>query len=426
MMFALVFHVVAICQLASIGVVESFVSTSPVSNRNAVNQHSNLWSSSGVAPTVSYLDSLSTTTVRSDAEQERKLDLLDDALRSNPDSAADLLSQFNQLRGNGESLVQSEQFVSDLLDGLGDSDANGSLPWWTKIRPLTRFSRRARLASFQRVLDMSTPSADEIESIDEDGDARERRRRRSFLVLIRALADSETEDEEEDDSGTFKDILKRGRAASIAVLEKAARRDLRSTIKTDDMKKRTPPGLETPTYSVIGQRAGYEIRHYEPFSVCSVQMNRRRPTDASKTDAKISSPQLNGASSFGALAGYLFGKNQQSTSMKMTTPVLSEGVGDQKSMSFVLPSEFWEEGRLQLAPRPLEESGVQLQRNDGGDRAALMFGGFASKKDVEARKTQLLEGLSRDKEWMVDSGATITLAQYNDPFTPPWKRRNEV
>jgi hypothetical protein len=64
--------------------------------------------------------------------------------------------------------------------------------------------------------------------------------------------------------------------------------------------------------------------------------------------------------------------------------------------------------------------------NDGGDFAVVMFGGFAGKKDVEERKKQLLEILSKDSEWTAEPNATITLAQYNDPFTPPWKRRNEV
>ena len=45
--------------------------------------------------------------------------------------------------------------------------------------------------------------------------------------------------------------------------------------------------------------------------------------DPSKTDAEIANPQLKGASGFGALAGYLFGKNEHATAMKMTTPVFT-------------------------------------------------------------------------------------------------------
>jgi 23S rRNA maturation mini-RNase III len=256
---------------------------------------------------------------------------------------------------------------------------------------------------------MSTPSSDETESIGDDADADLRRMRRSFVVLLRALA----EDDVSKKSGT-----------AITQLEKQARREVNAKFQTNDMANRVPEGLETPTYSVLASRSGYEIRLYEPFTVCSVAMNKSRPAESSKTDAKISNPQLKGASAFGALAGYLFGKNSESTAMKMTTPVLSVGEGAERYMSFVLPSKFW--NGLDTAPKPLENSGVVLEKKDGGNRAAVMFGGFAATKNVEERTKQLLDGLAKDAEWTAERGASVTLAQYNDPFTPPWKRRNEV
>jgi hypothetical protein len=259
-------------------------------------------------------------------------------------------------------------------------------------------------------LELSTPSSEETESIGDDADADLRRRRRSFVVLLRALAEE--------------DVSKKSGTA-ITQLEKQARREANAKFQTTDMANRVPEGLETPTYSVLASsRSGYEIRRYEPFTVCSVAMNKPRPTESSKTDAMISNPQLKGASAFGALAGYLFGKNQASTAMKMTTPVLSAGEGAERYMSFVLPSKFW--NGLDTAPKPLDNSGVVLEKKDGGDRAAVMFGGFAAKKDVEDRTKQLLDGLAKDAEWTAEEGASVTLAQYNDPFTPPWKRRNEV
>jgi len=155
-----------------------------------------------------------------------------------------------------------------------------------------------------------------------------------------------------------------------------------------------------------------------------------------KTDAKVSMPQLSGASSFGALAGYLFGKNSEETAMKMTTPVLTtnagldvddaSSAGDTKEMSFVLPSNYWAKDGTTRAPQPLDGSGVRLQRDDGGTRATLMFGGFANKAEVKERKAQLLSLLGGDTDYVMSEGAKITLSQYNDPFTPPWKRLNEV
>lgn len=329
--------------------------------------------------------------------------LLDDALRYNSSAAKELLSNLDTMRSNNVTQAEIERYVNHLLDIVND------YAWWS-VRALRRFSRRARRASLVRVLHLSMPVDETQESNDPKADE-QRRKRRSLVVLLRALADDE-----------LKESSYRGMPA-ITLLEKAARREQRDIYTTQDMATRLPEGLETPEYSVICNRAGYEIRNYKPFSVCSVAMNKPRPADSSKTDA-TTNPQLAGASSFGALAGYLFGKNQESTAMKMTTPVLKTGEGDDSQMSFVLPSEFW--NGVESAPKPLDKSGVVLEMNDGGDFAVVMFGGFAGKKDVEERKKQLLEILSKDSEWTAEPNATITLAQYNDPFTPPWKRRNEV
>ena len=95
-------------------------------------------------------------------------------------------------------------------------------------------------------------------------------------------------------------------------------------------------------------------------------------------------------------------------------------------MSFVMPSDYWAEDGVTTAPQPLDGSGVKLQRNEGGTRAVVMFGGFASKADIAKRKEQLLKGVEADKDYTVKEGRNVTLAQYNDPFTPGWKRRNEV
>ena len=364
--------------------------------------------------TASYLDSLSVprvvtlTTTKVIIDDE--ISLLDDALQSNITAAATLLAKISVLEGRDR-----EAFVSNLLDTIDSTD-----PWWSKIRPLTRFSRRARRASLRRVLDLSTPIASEEEQAGDELD--QRSRRRSLVIILRSLAKQEDEGAQ-----VMVQSPSRNHVPAIVLLEKAARRDARATIRPQDMINRLPRGLETPNYTVVVERPTFEVRHYDPFAVCSVAMNKPRPVDATDTtDAKVSNPQLAGASSFGALAGYLFGKNQQQTSMKMTTPVLSSGDGDARQMSFVLPSDYWQEDGLNSAPKPLDGSGVTLQRDEGGLRAVVMFGGFATKKDVETRTHQLLEGLRKDKEWQADQDASVCLAQYNDPFTPPWKRRNEV
>jgi len=196
------------------------------------------------------------------------------------------------------------------------------------------------------------------------------------------------------------------------------------------MLKRTPSDLETPKYRVLASRKnGLEIRRNEQFSVCSVTMKELSGNTSGsdkESAAKLSNPQLSGATSFGALAGYLFGKNEQSKAMKMTTPVFTEGEGDLKKMSFVLPSDYWTDGSVNEAPKPLSDSAVKVASVEGCERAVLAFGGFGRKADVAVQSKKLRDMLEMDKEWMVVGDAPVTLAQYNDPFTPPWKRRNEV
>jgi hypothetical protein len=366
-----------------------------------------------------------------DSDDQGLLDMLGNALEgsmatgSASASASVLVEKLNMLRSRDDGQEAMTEALDKLLGQAGLGPAAVALPAWSGIRVLCRYSRRARQASLRRVLDMSTPAPEAGDPDDEE--SRLRRMRRALFVLLRSLYTSAVDDANANN---------RNGAPAIRKVEKAARKDIKSKqISSDDLVNRMPEGLETPRYDVVVQRNRFEIRQYEPFSVCSVEMNNRpRP----KTDAKLTNPQLSGASSFGALAGYLFGKNDRSEPMKMTTPVFSamgkEEVGYNNSasrqMSFVLPSDFWGENGVAKAPQPLPTSGVTLTRVEGGTRAVVMFGGFANKKDVEEKKAQLLNDLRNDKQWKVTEDAEedvdVTLAQYNDPFTPPWKRRNEL
>lgn len=328
------------------------------------------------------------------------LDTLDKALNAKADDASKLLTMINEMRQN-KSQEELSIFLGKILEKVDDSK-----PFWTRIRVMSKLSKRARLASLKRVLDMSTPTAAD------DDDAATSRRIRALVVALRSLVKS-------NDDGTKQ-------ASSIFSIEKAARKDAKQMVSAEDMESRVPEGLETPSYEVIVKRPSFEIREYQPFSVCKVPMSKPRP-DAIATDQKVSQPQLSGASSFGALAGYLFGKNKEERAMKMTTPVLTTGEGEDKSMAFVLPSDYWQEESLRNAPTPLDNSLVELKREDIKQVAVVMFGGFASSKDVESKKEKLLQSLENDKDWMVSpESEEFTLAQYNDPFTPPWRRRNEV
>ena len=350
------------------------------------------------------------------AFDENSLSLLNDAIGFNVSAADSLLSAIEEIRKTGnDPQKEIEVYLNNLLAYGPDA----SLPFWCKPRKMARFSRRARMACLKRTLDMSTPN--DLSNNNESGDEQDQedeerrlfRRRRALVALLRSLS--------LEDSNS--------KVPAIVRLERRAREASREG--SLDLKSRLPDGLETPDYEVLMERTvgkrKVEIRRYKPYSVCSVSMGKPRPVDSSKTDATVQMPEVNGASSFGALAGYLFGKNDKSTAMKMTTPVFtSPGTQDgDKEMEFVMPSEYWDAEKLSTAPQPLTGSGVTLKQRESQDRAVLMFGGYASKKEVVKRKKELLDVLSKDSQWKI-AEEDAYVAQYNDPFTVPWKRLNEV
>lgn len=358
--------------------------------------------------------------VSSATENDQYVSVLQDAIHRNSTEASSvLLSKIVEMRQSSEfTKEEQEGFLNSLL-ALGP---DARLPIWTAIRPLTKFSKRARMRSLRRTLDQITPDVDRK---NDSMESQLQRRRRALVSLLNNLS---TEEES-------------GRRPAIVVLEKRAIKASKDS--ASDLTLRRPEGLETPEYDVVEKgkdpentlAKNVEIRLYKPYSVCSVAMNKSRPTESSKTDQKLGQPELNGASSFGALAGYLFGKNDQSTAMKMTTPVFTTNAGEassetndqeERTMEFVLPSNYWGTENLSKAPKPLENSGVTLQERESESRAVLMFSGYASKKEAEKRKKELLSTLSKsDSKWKAVED-TLTLAQYNDPFTVPWKRVNEV
>ena len=147
--------------------------------------------------------------------------------------------------------------------------------------------------------------------------------------------------------------------------------------------------------------------------------NTTRPANP-RTDAAVSEPAKGNVKAFGALAGYLFGKNGGKIAMAMTSPVLMTDDDEGKTMSFVLPSKYWNKA----APKPLPGSGVQIHQVQADTRSVLMFGGYAV--NVKERQSELLKLVNQDYEYQAVPGERPILAQYNDPFTPPWKRLNEV
>lgn len=125
---------------------------------------------------------------------------------------------------------------------------------------------------------------------------------------------------------------------------------------------------------------------------------------------------------FRALAGYIFGANEAKTKMSMTTPVFSRpegGEGGASVMQFVLGEDAGTS-----APAP-SDPGVRTVSRPGGVFAVKLFGGATGMQGAEARAQELQEAVRRDG-LRVKDGEKWWLAQYNDPSTRDWQRRNEV
>eukprot|EP00929_Paragymnodinium_shiwhaense_P049808 TRINITY_DN25116_c2_g1_i3.p1 TRINITY_DN25116_c2_g1~~TRINITY_DN25116_c2_g1_i3.p1 ORF type:complete len:245 (+),score=22.92 TRINITY_DN25116_c2_g1_i3:63-737(+) len=164
---------------------------------------------------------------------------------------------------------------------------------------------------------------------------------------------------------------------------------------------------EFVSYDVVYQdpEGVFEIRQYSPYSVVQAEME-------------------SGNNSFFSLAGYIFGRtNAAEEKMKMTTPVQIDKANS--TMSFILPSRYWGDG-LQSAPNPKAGAGVWLEAREKEVTAVSIFGGYARAGEVSKRKEALLSQLRNTPGIDILDPDAVKLFQYNDPFTVPWKRRNEL
>ena len=194
-------------------------------------------------------------------------------------------------------------------------------------------------------------------------------------------------------------------------LEREARRRARLAASFDEMLERTPK-IGTPSFEIVEDGQDFQVRKYDDFAV----VRTARQQAVSDDGVKLGEPKMSGAGAFQALAGYIFGKNKREEKMAMTTPVFTRA----GQMEFVLPATYWKD--LEKAPAPV--SNVELTYGEGGLVAAAYYGGYATKDEVSRRQAELVEAINASEDYAV-AGETYSAA-YNDPFTPPWRRRNEV
>ena len=178
-------------------------------------------------------------------------------------------------------------------------------------------------------------------------------------------------------------------------------------------------GLESPTYSVIKERAGYELRKYDPYIVAETTVAGNLSTAAGRA--------------FNELGGYIFGNNVDNQSISMTTPVTTEQKGatiamtspvttertDTKmTMSFMMPSQF----TIDNLPVPKSDN-VSFRKVESSIFAVTTFSGWVSEKKRLRRTEQLQKLLQGDG---VSTVKEPQLLQYDRPFKFPLLRKNEI
>lgn len=177
--------------------------------------------------------------------------------------------------------------------------------------------------------------------------------------------------------------------------------------------------IEEPSYEVVQQLDGAEIRQYAPYVVAQVRVNG--PADEA------------GNAAFPILAGYIFGKNKGSKTfdmtapvtqtaapvkLEMTAPVTQTAIPDGYLVQFVLPKAV----TLASAPEPLDAR-VQLLEVPGQRIAAIRYSGFWSQANCEEHLAKLQAALqAAHMTWVGEP----VLSRYNAPWTPWFMRRNEV
>ena len=180
--------------------------------------------------------------------------------------------------------------------------------------------------------------------------------------------------------------------------------------------------LEMPEYEVLKSNGALELRAYKSFLTAQVEVS------GSFDEA--------GSRGFRLLAKYIFGGNQSNTSISMTAPVSMQPIFSKEELdtinplsvtetqpkrwqiTFSMPSKF----TLESLPDP-QDRRIKLIEQPAETVAVIVFSGRVNSANVNKYERQLMDWVKTEN---LNVNGTATIARYNDPFTFPWNRRNEL
>jgi len=157
---------------------------------------------------------------------------------------------------------------------------------------------------------------------------------------------------------------------------------------------------------------GVELRRYPPIAVAETTAGDQ-------------------ATAFRRLYGYITGANETTTEIEMTAPVRTgsaeipmtapvrseEGDGG-VTMGFYLPPEYG----VETPPTPTDDD-VTVTSEPERVVAVTSFSWYATSGRIDRIERELLDTLD---EYGVETVGEPFLLRYDDPWTPPYMRRNEV
>lgn len=162
--------------------------------------------------------------------------------------------------------------------------------------------------------------------------------------------------------------------------------------------------IEKQQYRVIKAEKGFELRYYPPATFATIKSSAKSFRDLS-------------GNGFRKIAGYIFGNNESSTKIAMTSPVHMDINEKQSSMSFVMPSKY----DVKSLPKP-KDAQVEIHENPGEYAAAISFGGFASDANIRKYSDQLKQ--------LLDQKGIKTIGNFRYlGYNPPYQiiaRKNEI
>ncbi|NBV06071.1 MAG: heme-binding protein [Proteobacteria bacterium] len=182
-------------------------------------------------------------------------------------------------------------------------------------------------------------------------------------------------------------------------------------------------GYEIPSYNVTKKVGDVEFRVYQPQLIAEVEVAGDRKEAARK--------------GFLILANYIFGENISAEKISMTSPVTQKEIAEKSEkismtspvnqiaiaekkwlIQFKMPQKY----DLQTLPKAKDER-IKFKNVAERKTVSITFSGSWSDKKFSEKKHELEKFI---KENNLKTKGEITLAYYDDPFTLPWNRRNEV